>query len=64
LSAAAPRKLLSATRPEDSARALQARHGPPDDRPGLRKDYGDSYYAAFIIDPEGYRLEAFCDRAD
>jgi len=31
-------------------------------RPGLRKDYGDSYYAAFVIDPEGYRLEAYCGR--
>jgi catechol 2,3-dioxygenase-like lactoylglutathione lyase family enzyme len=26
--------------------------------PGLRPDYGPSYYAAFVIDPEGYRLEA------
>jgi len=31
-------------------------------KPGLRKDYGDSYYAAFVIDPEGYRLEAYCGR--
>ncbi|MFA6268114.1 MAG: VOC family protein [Pseudolabrys sp.] len=28
--------------------------------PGLRKDYGDNYYAAFVIDPDGYRLEAYC----
>jgi catechol 2,3-dioxygenase-like lactoylglutathione lyase family enzyme len=28
--------------------------------PGLRADYGDNYYAAFVIDPEGYRLEAYC----
>lgn len=28
--------------------------------PGLRRDYGDGYYAAFVIDPEGYRLEAHC----
>jgi len=26
--------------------------------PGLRKHYGPDYYAAFIIDPDGYRLEA------
>lgn len=26
--------------------------------PGLRKDYGPDYYAAFIIDPDGHRLEA------
>lgn len=29
-------------------------------RPGIRKDYGTNYYAAFIIDPEGWRLEAVC----
>ena len=26
--------------------------------PGLRPHYGADYYAAFIIDPDGYRLEA------
>lgn len=26
--------------------------------PGLRPDYGDSYYAAFVVDPDGYRIEA------
>ena len=26
--------------------------------PGPRPDYGDFYYAAFVIDPDGYRLEA------
>ncbi len=28
--------------------------------PGLRADYGDSYYAAFVVDPDGYRIEAYC----
>lgn len=28
--------------------------------PGLRPGYGDNYYAAFIVDPDGYRLEAYC----
>jgi catechol 2,3-dioxygenase-like lactoylglutathione lyase family enzyme len=28
--------------------------------PGLRTDYGPNYYAAFVIDPDGYRLEAYC----
>jgi putative peptide zinc metalloprotease protein len=32
------RKLLAAARPEESARALAAKHGPPDNRPALRKD--------------------------
>ncbi len=26
--------------------------------PGLRPQYGPDYYAAFVIDPDGYRLEA------
>ena len=26
--------------------------------PGLRPHYGASYYAAFVIDPDGYKLEA------
>jgi len=30
--------------------------------PGLRADYGADYYAAFVIDPDGYRLEAYCGR--
>lgn len=29
--------------------------------PGLRGDYGPGYYAAFVIDPDGYRLEALHD---
>ena len=28
--------------------------------PGLRADYGPNYYAAFVVDPDGYRLEAYC----
>jgi catechol 2,3-dioxygenase-like lactoylglutathione lyase family enzyme len=26
--------------------------------PGLRPDYGPGYYAAFVVDPDGYRIEA------
>jgi catechol 2,3-dioxygenase-like lactoylglutathione lyase family enzyme len=26
--------------------------------PGLRPDYGENYYAAFVVDPDGYRVEA------
>ena len=32
--------------------------------PGLRADYGPSYYAAFVIDPDGYRIEAYCGRPE
>ena len=31
-------------------------------KPGLRSDYGPDYYAAFVIDPDGYRLEAYCGK--
>jgi catechol 2,3-dioxygenase-like lactoylglutathione lyase family enzyme len=31
-------------------------------KPGLRADYGPSYYAAFVIDPDGYRVEAHCEQ--
>lgn len=40
-------------------------HGGRDNgRPGLRPDYGDNYYAAFIVDPDGYRIEAYCARPE
>jgi catechol 2,3-dioxygenase-like lactoylglutathione lyase family enzyme len=32
-------------------------------RPGLRADYGPDYYAAFVVDPDGYRLEAHCSHS-
>ena len=28
--------------------------------PGVRESYGPTYYAAFVVDPDGYRLEAYC----
>jgi len=31
--------------------------------PGLRPQYGEGYYAAFVRDPDGYRLEAVCHEA-
>ena len=31
--------------------------------PGLRPDYGPNYYAAFVVDPDGYRIEAYCGAA-
>jgi catechol 2,3-dioxygenase-like lactoylglutathione lyase family enzyme len=33
-------------------------------KPGLRSDYGANYYAAFVVDPDGYRIEAYCSRAE
>ena len=34
--------------------------GKDNGKPGLRADHGPNYYAAFVIDPDGYRLEAYC----
>jgi catechol 2,3-dioxygenase-like lactoylglutathione lyase family enzyme len=33
-------------------------------KPGLRPDYGANYYAAFLIDPDGYRIEATLNTAE
>jgi catechol 2,3-dioxygenase-like lactoylglutathione lyase family enzyme len=32
--------------------------GRDDGPPGLRPEYGEHYYAAFVIDPDGYPIEA------
>lgn len=34
--------------------------GRDDGAPGLRPEYHGSYYAAFVIDPDGNRIEAVC----
>jgi len=31
--------------------------------PGLRPEYSADYYAAFVVDPDGYRIEAYCRAA-
>ena len=37
-------------------------HGGKDNGPpGLRPQYGDNYYAAFVFDPDGYPIEAVTD---
>jgi catechol 2,3-dioxygenase-like lactoylglutathione lyase family enzyme len=40
-------------------RALKA-GGSDNGPPGHRPEYGSDYYAAFVIDPDGYRIEAYC----
>ena len=42
--------------------AALASGGRDNGKPGLRADYGEEYYAAFVIDPDGYRIEAYCGR--
>ncbi|HUA77353.1 MAG TPA: VOC family protein [Acetobacteraceae bacterium] len=41
------------------AAALKA-GGTDNGKPGLRADYGPNYYAAYAVDPDGYRVEAYC----
>jgi catechol 2,3-dioxygenase-like lactoylglutathione lyase family enzyme len=45
-------------------RAALVHGGHDNGKPGLRADYGENYYAAFVIDPDGYRIEAYCDNAE
>jgi catechol 2,3-dioxygenase-like lactoylglutathione lyase family enzyme len=40
--------------------AALATGGKDNGKPGLRTSYGPNYYAAFVIDPDGYRIEAYC----
>ena len=40
--------------------AALANGGKDNGKPGVRADYGPKYYAAFVIDADGYRLEAYC----
>ncbi|MFC4170519.1 VOC family protein [Microvirga sp. GCM10011540] len=42
--------------------AALAANGRDNGAPGLREDYGPSYYAAFVVDPDGYRIEAHCGK--
>ena len=45
----------------DAFHAAALKNGGQDNgKPGVRADYGPKYYAAFVIDPDGYRIEAYC----
>jgi catechol 2,3-dioxygenase-like lactoylglutathione lyase family enzyme len=43
-------------------RAALATGGRDNGAPGLREHYHPDYYAAFVFDPDGYRIEAVCHR--
>ncbi|MCJ8143716.1 VOC family protein [Ancylobacter sp. A5.8] len=43
--------------------AALASGGRDDGAPGLRPAYHASYYAAFVLDPDGNRIEAVCHHA-
>ena len=42
-------------------RAALAHGGRENGGPGLRPHYGPNYFAAFVLDPDGHRLEAVTD---
>lgn len=44
-------------------KAALANGGRDNGKPGVRADYAPDYYAAFVIDPDGYRIEAYCSAA-
>ncbi|MGO6983658.1 VOC family protein [Rhizobium leguminosarum] len=45
--------------------AVAIAHGGSDNgRPGLRSHYGEHYYAAFVMDPDGHALEAVFNSAE
>jgi catechol 2,3-dioxygenase-like lactoylglutathione lyase family enzyme len=44
--------------------AAVAAGGTDNGAPGLRPDYGENYYAAFVFDPDGVNVEAVCHAAD
>lgn len=48
----------------DFHRAALAAGGRDNGAPGLRDDDGPNYFAAFVVDPDGYRLEAYCSAED
>lgn len=37
-----------------------ANGGSDNGAPGVRENYHDAYYAAFVLDPEGHNIEAVC----
>ncbi|MBX3500473.1 MAG: VOC family protein [Alphaproteobacteria bacterium] len=44
----------------DAFHAAGLKNGGKDNgKPGLRADYSPTYYASFVIDPDGYRVEAY-----
>ncbi|WP_454856173.1 VOC family protein [Rhizobium binxianense] len=53
---------------EEAVRAFHAggvaNGGTDNGEPGVRPDYSQFYYAAFVIDPDGYRLEAYFQRPE
>jgi catechol 2,3-dioxygenase-like lactoylglutathione lyase family enzyme len=44
----------------DAFHAAGLKNGGKDNgKPGVRADYSPTYYASFVVDPDGYRVEAY-----
>jgi predicted lactoylglutathione lyase len=43
--------------------AAIAAGGKDNGKPGLRPQYSANYYGAFVLDPDGYNIEAVCREA-
>jgi catechol 2,3-dioxygenase-like lactoylglutathione lyase family enzyme len=43
--------------------AALAAGGRDNGKPGVRAEYTPDYHAAFVVDPDGYRLEAYCGQS-
>jgi catechol 2,3-dioxygenase-like lactoylglutathione lyase family enzyme len=48
---------------DDFYRAAVAAGGQSNGEPGLRPQYSTNYYGAFVLDPDGYNIEAVCREA-
>ena len=44
--------------------AAMAAGGRDNGKPGLRPQYSADYYGAFVLDPDGYNIEAVCKEAE
>ena len=44
--------------------AAMAAGGVDDGSPGIWKRYHENYYAAYVLDPDGNRIEAVCHRPE
>jgi catechol 2,3-dioxygenase-like lactoylglutathione lyase family enzyme len=49
---------------DDFYRAAFAAAGQSNGEPGLRPQYSANYYGAFVLDPDGYNIEAVCREAE
>lgn len=44
--------------------AAMAAGGRDNGKPGLRPEYHEDYYGAFVLDPDGHNIEAVCHRPE